>query len=100
MEMDILAIIGIVAATSTVLTTIITLLVTKRNRNAQTKKTGANASETMGDAWVKLFAEMKVRQSFLESRIEILEKELAAKDKIILRLQNEIETLREKLELE
>lgn len=71
---------------SGLLTTLITLLVTRKNRESEREKLEAEAAGSIGDAWAKLLNPMK-------KRIAALECELAAKDLQIRELQKRVQEL-------
>lgn len=71
---------------SGLLTSLITLWVTRRNRDSDREKTEADTAGAIGDAWSRLLAPM-------EKRIQALECESEAKDKKIKELQQRIEEL-------
>jgi uncharacterized coiled-coil protein SlyX len=71
---------------SGLLTTLITLFFTRRNRESECEKTEADAAGAIGDAWMKLLTPM-------EKRITALECESADKDRLIKELQKRIEEL-------
>ena len=77
----VLAVIG-----SGVLTTLVTLFVTRKNRESEREKVEADAAGAIGDAWSKLLTPM-------EKRISALECESEAKDRMIRELQPRIEEL-------
>lgn len=71
---------------SGLLTTLITLFFTRKNRESDREKTEADAAGAIGDAWMKLLTPM-------EKRITALECESADKDRLIKELQKRIEEL-------
>ena len=71
---------------SGIVTTLITLFVTRRNRESEREKTEADTAGAIGDAWLKLLAPM-------EKRIVALECESESKDKEIKELKKRIEEL-------
>ena len=77
----VLAVIG-----SGVLTTLVTLLVTHKNRESEREKIEADAAGAIGDAWSKLLNPM-------EKRITSLERDSATKDLVIRKLQQRIDEL-------
>lgn len=64
----------------------ITLWVTRRNRDSDREKTEADTAGAIGEAWARLMAPM-------EKRITALECESADKDRLIKELQKRIEEL-------
>lgn len=77
----VLAVIG-----SGVLTTLVTLFITRKNRESEREKVEADAAGAIGDAWSKLLTPM-------EKRIASLECDSAAKDLVIQKLQQRIDEL-------
>lgn len=71
---------------SGIVTTLITLFVTRRNRESEREKTEADTAGAIGDAWSRLLAPM-------EKRIQALECESIQKDKEIKELKQRIEEL-------
>lgn len=71
---------------SGIVTTLITLFVTRRNRESEREKTEADTAGAIGDAWSRLLVPM-------EKRIQALECESIQKDKEIKELKQRIEEL-------
>lgn len=77
----VLAVIG-----SGVLTTLVTLFVTRKNRESEREKVEADAAGAIGDAWSRLLTPM-------EKRIASLECDSAAKDQLTQKLQHRIDEI-------
>lgn len=71
---------------SGIVTTLITLFVTRRNRESDREKTEADTAGAIGNAWSRLLTPM-------EKRISALECESAAKDQVVQDLQKRIDEL-------